>query len=78
MPQVKNLLRKLTLEEVELPTIVRTSGTAPPTPCSPCSPSTIGPFGQKEAFVYQPEGHPKQSFIDGEIWPPIFKAEFVR
>ncbi|CAD5225614.1 unnamed protein product [Bursaphelenchus okinawaensis] len=31
-----------------------------------------------EEHVYQPLGQPKQCVIDGEIWPPIFKAANVR
>jgi hypothetical protein len=33
---------------------------------------------QQPYVVYQPIGHPKQALIDNEIWPPIFKPEFVR
>ncbi|CAK5064061.1 unnamed protein product [Meloidogyne enterolobii] len=29
-------------------------------------------------IIYQPEGHPKQAIIDGEIWPPVFEVEAVR
>lgn len=33
---------------------------------------------QSSVIVYQPPGHPKQAMFDNEIWPPIFKPEFVR
>ena len=33
---------------------------------------------EKPAQLFQPEGHPKQAEIDGEIWPPTFEAENVR
>lgn len=29
-------------------------------------------------YVFQPEGQPKQSLIDGEYWPPIFLPDCVR
>ncbi|MCP9264691.1 Sulfotransferase domain protein [Dirofilaria immitis] len=32
----------------------------------------------ENAFVFQLNGQPKQSCIDNEIWPPVFKPEFVR
>lgn len=33
---------------------------------------------QPNAFVFQLNGQPKQSCIDNEIWPPVFKPEFLR
>uniref|UniRef100_A0A914VLV6 Sulfotransferase domain-containing protein n=1 Tax=Plectus sambesii TaxID=2011161 RepID=A0A914VLV6_9BILA len=35
-------------------------------------------YKQSDVVVYQPPGHPKQARFDNEIWPPIFKQEFVR
>ncbi|KAJ1357916.1 hypothetical protein KIN20_016190 [Parelaphostrongylus tenuis] len=34
--------------------------------------------GTDSSVIYQPMGHPRQSIIDGEIWPPIFKPEHLR
>uniref|UniRef100_A0A915D2R3 Sulfotransferase domain-containing protein n=1 Tax=Ditylenchus dipsaci TaxID=166011 RepID=A0A915D2R3_9BILA len=75
------LLSTLSIDDGELPSL------SPP--CTPCSPNVSGPvYPQtpctpcspifKDAFVFQPVGHPKQVMIDNEVWPPIFKAEFVR
>ncbi|VDK51610.1 unnamed protein product [Anisakis simplex] len=58
--------RKLLLNDSELPCTDRHS----PLPCSP--------EVNEEAFVFQDPGFPKQSRIDGEVWPPIFKPAFVR
>ncbi|KAI1719599.1 sulfotransferase domain-containing protein [Ditylenchus destructor] len=79
--QLSKLLSKLSVEEGELPSL-----TPPCTPCTPnapaqlCSPifSPSAHSKQGDAFVFQPTGHPKQAKIDGEVWPPIFKPEFVR
>lgn len=58
--------RRLCLTDSELPSTERN-------PSPPCSPEV-----QETAFVFQEPGLPKQSRIDGEIWPPIFKPAFVR
>ncbi|CAB3396762.1 unnamed protein product [Caenorhabditis bovis] len=53
----------------------------PRTPCSPFdlkSTSFCFRKGPARSVVYQPNGHPKQVVIDGEIWPPIFKPKNVR
>ncbi|CAP31824.2 Protein CBR-SSU-1 [Caenorhabditis briggsae] len=53
-------------------------------PCTPCSPFVLNATsfcfrkGPARSVVYQPNGHPKQVVIDGEIWPPIFKPKNVR
>uniref|UniRef100_A0A915ATF2 Sulfotransferase domain-containing protein n=1 Tax=Parascaris univalens TaxID=6257 RepID=A0A915ATF2_PARUN len=57
---------KLCLTDSELPSTERN-------PSPPCSPEV-----QETAFVFQEPGLPKQSRIDGEVWPPIFKPAFVR
>uniref|UniRef100_A0A914DCG8 Sulfotransferase domain-containing protein n=1 Tax=Acrobeloides nanus TaxID=290746 RepID=A0A914DCG8_9BILA len=91
MPEVPNLLlRALSLTDVDLPSVSNLDLFISP-PCTPVTPrppvlqhpmtpsTPKAPiFGADEANVFQPEGHPKQSIIDGEIWPPIFKPEFVR
>ncbi|EFO21278.1 sulfotransferase domain-containing protein [Loa loa] len=59
--------RKLKIEGTDLPTAKHL-----PTSAS-CSLET-----HKNAFVFQLEGQPKQSYVDNEIWPPVFKPEFVR
>lgn len=33
---------------------------------------------KSDVVIYQPPGHPKQARFDNEIWPPIFKPEYVR
>ncbi|KHN85737.1 Sulfotransferase family cytosolic 2B member 1 [Toxocara canis] len=58
--------RKLRLTDDDLPCTDRH-------PSPPCSPEV-----NESAFVFQEAGFPKQSRIDGEVWPPIFKPEFVR
>ncbi|VDL67136.1 unnamed protein product [Nippostrongylus brasiliensis] len=74
-------LKNLKLEEAEMPSCDRTP------PCTPKSP--LSSHEQKNAkfnfrkgsdvsVTYQPEGHPRQAIIDGEIWPPIFKPEHLR
>lgn len=65
MPQVPKLRRRPTVDDTDLPSVSSEA--------APCTPVELS-----EAAVFQPEGHPKQAVIDGEIWPPIFKAEFVR
>ncbi|VDM58306.1 unnamed protein product [Angiostrongylus costaricensis] len=58
--------------------------TLPWTPKSPCSSIVLQNKnfcfrkGPDTSVIYQPEGHPRQSTIDGEIWPPIFQPEHVR
>lgn len=71
MKKINSLLRSLTIEDDELPSLkdIKTP------PCTPC---TSPPVLLTDTFVFQPTGHPKQAIIDGEIWPPIFKSEFVR
>lgn len=77
--RLSNLLSKLSVDEGELPSL-----TPPCTPCSPLAPTGLHPLlsptarGDFSSFVFQPNGQPKQAMIDGEIWPPIFKSEFVR
>lgn len=36
------------------------------------------PRHHNELHLYQPQGHPKQALIEGEIWPPVFKPRNVR
>ncbi len=55
------------LNDNELPSIERFLESPP------CSPTV-----NREALIFQPAGHPKQAMFDEEIWPPIFKPEFVR
>lgn len=80
VPSPRSRMTLLTLSENEVPeltppcTPVQSSSTAPVFPTFERQTSVKVP----EAQVFQPEGHPKQSKIDGEIWPPIFKTEFVR
>ncbi|VDO21132.1 unnamed protein product [Brugia timori] len=59
--------RKLKIEGTDLPTAKHI-----PTSAS-CSLQD-----RKSAFVFQLDGQPKQSCIDNEIWPPVFKPEFLR
>uniref|UniRef100_A0A0R3RR60 Sulfotransfer_1 domain-containing protein n=1 Tax=Elaeophora elaphi TaxID=1147741 RepID=A0A0R3RR60_9BILA len=33
---------------------------------------------QKNAIIFQLNDQPKQCYIDNEIWPPVFKPEFLR
>lgn len=40
--------------------------------------ASCSPLVQETAFVFQAPGNPKQSFIDGEIWPPVFKPDSLR
>lgn len=58
--------RRFALIDSDLPSTDRK-----PTPS--CSPEI-----QNSPFVFQNIGQPKQSRIDGEVWPPIFKPEFIR
>ncbi|KJH45997.1 sulfotransferase domain protein [Dictyocaulus viviparus] len=44
--------------------------------CTPCSPFELQE--SDTAVIYEPKGHPRQAIFDGEIWPPIFKPEYVR
>lgn len=80
LPNVRSRMSFLTLDESEVPEL-----TPPCTPIQSSSMTPTFPMLQRQASVkipdaqvYQPEGHPKQSRIDGEIWPPIFRTEFVR
>uniref|UniRef100_A0A1I7XMN3 Sulfotransfer_1 domain-containing protein n=1 Tax=Heterorhabditis bacteriophora TaxID=37862 RepID=A0A1I7XMN3_HETBA len=89
-----SFLKHLKLDETELPSCERTPPCTPKTPCSPLELSNhsfcfrkvhmfiisvlILNLGPDTPVIYQPEGHPKQAVIDGEIWPPIFKARNVR
>uniref|UniRef100_A0AC34QED8 Sulfotransferase domain-containing protein n=1 Tax=Panagrolaimus sp. JU765 TaxID=591449 RepID=A0AC34QED8_9BILA len=79
-PNVRSRMSFLTLDESQVPEL-----TPPCTPIQSSSMAPTFPILQRQssvkvpdAQVYQPEGHPKQSRIDGEIWPPIFRTEFVR
>ncbi|CAD6193848.1 unnamed protein product [Caenorhabditis auriculariae] len=83
-------LKHLRIDHGEMPSCDRTPPLTPktPTPMSPpmtpCSPfdlkATAFCFrkGPVRSVIYQPQGHPKQAVIDGEIWPPIFKPKNVR
>ncbi|CAI4223219.1 unnamed protein product [Auanema sp. JU1783] len=77
-------LAHLRLDEAELPSCERTPPRTPKTPLTPGSPFELNNNtfcfrqGPKRSVIYQPEGHPKQAVIDGEIWPPIFKPRNVR
>ncbi|KAK0407655.1 hypothetical protein QR680_003516 [Steinernema hermaphroditum] len=65
MPEpASTLLGHFEIDDRDLPSLAHES--------PPCSPYL------QEAHVYQNPGEPKQSVIDGEIWPPVFKTEFVR
>lgn len=58
---------KLEIEGADLPTTKSV-----PTSAS-CSLET-----DNSSFVFQLEGQPKQACIDNEVWPPVFKPEFLR
>uniref|UniRef100_A0AC35FA51 Sulfotransferase domain-containing protein n=1 Tax=Panagrolaimus sp. PS1159 TaxID=55785 RepID=A0AC35FA51_9BILA len=76
----------MNLDDSNLPSLLHP--TPPCTPCEPSASSVATPFYIRQftflngkipdATVFQPEGHPKQAIIDGEVWPPIFKTEYVR
>uniref|UniRef100_A0AC34GUW7 Sulfotransferase domain-containing protein n=1 Tax=Panagrolaimus sp. ES5 TaxID=591445 RepID=A0AC34GUW7_9BILA len=76
----------MNLDDSNLPSLLHP--TPPCTPCEPSASSVATPFYIRQftflngkipdATVFQPEGHPKQAVIDGEVWPPIFKTEYVR
>ncbi|XGW06131.1 hypothetical protein V3C99_016452 [Haemonchus contortus] len=71
----------LKLDETEMPSCDRTPPCTPKTPCSPLElQNTNFCFrkGPDVPVIYQPEGHPRQAVIDGDIWPPIFKPQHVR
>lgn len=75
MQKINTLLRSLTIEDIELPSLKHKKTP----PCNPClSPLVISSLTLDSGFLFQPLGHPKQALIDQEIWPPIFKPEFVR
>lgn len=70
----------MNVDENEFPSLLH-----PTPPCTPFAQTplfirqfTFNDGKAPEATVFQPEGHPKQAVIDGEVWPPIFKTEFVR
>ncbi|VDK66969.1 unnamed protein product [Onchocerca ochengi] len=67
MAPTSKLNRKLKIEGTDLPTATHVSNSAS------CSLED-----HENAFVFQLNGQPKQSCIDNEIWPPVFKPEFVR
>ncbi|CAJ0582353.1 unnamed protein product, partial [Mesorhabditis spiculigera] len=65
-------LKLLQLNDDDLPC------TSPPATPIAKTPTPIFRKGPNDARIYQPEGHPRQCVIDGEIWPPIFNPENVR
>ncbi|VDM68045.1 unnamed protein product [Strongylus vulgaris] len=71
----------LKLDEAEMPSCDRTPPRTPKTPCSPLelhNNTFCFRKGPDTPVIYQPEGHPRQAVIDGDIWPPIFKPQHVR
>ncbi|CAI5451386.1 unnamed protein product [Caenorhabditis angaria] len=80
-----SFLKHLRIDHGDLPHCDRTPPMTPKTPMSPlASPFVLNATsfcfrkGPARSVVYQPNGHPKQVVIDGEIWPPIFKPKNVR
>lgn len=67
MAPVSKHNRKLTIKDVDLPIAIHQPSSAS------CSSEV-----HEAALIFQPEGYPKQACIDNEIWPPIFKPEYVR
>ncbi|TKR69462.1 hypothetical protein L596_021621 [Steinernema carpocapsae] len=66
MPEVgTTFFGHIEIEDRDLPSLAHETP-----PCSPLFPS--------EAQIIHRPGEPKQALIDGEMWPPVFKAEFVR
>ncbi|VDN17530.1 unnamed protein product [Gongylonema pulchrum] len=70
MAPTSNRNRELRIKDAELPSTAAQH--------QPNSASCSTEAHQAAALIFQREGHPKQAYIDGEIWPPIFKPEFVR
>uniref|UniRef100_A0A8R1DWC3 Sulfotransfer_1 domain-containing protein n=1 Tax=Caenorhabditis japonica TaxID=281687 RepID=A0A8R1DWC3_CAEJA len=83
-----SFLKHLRIDQGESSIRDRNPAVTPKTPLSPprtpCSPFVLNATsfcfrkGPARSVVYQPNGHPKQVVIDGEIWPPIFKPKNVR
>ncbi|KAK6754143.1 hypothetical protein RB195_013257 [Necator americanus] len=76
-----SFLKHLKIDEAEMPSCERTPPCTPKTPCSPLEIQNNNfcfRKGPDTPVIYQPEGHPRQAVIDGDIWPPIFKPQHVR